>query len=109
MNPSKLTHSPLENKTPSQKSKRPIQVDPLELTSLEDVNLDGEPIEPIDPNFQSELEYDGYPNIEDYDNHAYKLDPDGREDPEKELNFEDREEQPGTGEEDSIDPQENRS
>ena len=83
MNPSKQSHSPTENKTPMQKNKRPIQVDSLELTSLEEVNMDGEPIETLDPNYQSELEYDGYPNIEDYDNHAYNLDPDGREDPEK--------------------------
>ena len=89
--------------------RRPIKVDPLEFTTLEEANIDGEPLEPLDPNYQSELEYDGYENIEAYDNHAYDLDVDGKEDPEKELNFDDREEQPDMGEEDSVDPQGNHS
>lgn len=72
----------------SHKRKAPVKVEPLETTPLEGLSMEGEAIEFSDPHFQSELEYDGYENIEDYDNHFRNLNVESNEDPEKELNFE---------------------
>lgn len=63
-----------------------------------------------DPNFKSELDYDGYHTIEESDNNAYgSLDPERTEDTPFEVRIKDREEEPGMGEESVIDPQENRA
>lgn len=72
----------------SHKHKAPVKVFPLETTPLEGLSIEGEEIEFSDPHFQSELEYDGYENIEDYDNHFRNLNVESNEDPEKELDFE---------------------
>ncbi len=108
MNQSKVNHLKVNHSKKQHRNfKRAVDIVPLEVTSLEDVNQSQDfPI--TDPHYQSELEYDGYQSIEDYDNHIYHLDIDRKEDPEEELIFEDREESEDTGEEDPIDPQGNR-
>ena len=60
-----------------------------------------------DANFEAELNYEGYDHIEEYDNGEYGADVDGGGDPERKLVFKDRTEL-NNGEEDSLDPQENR-
>ena len=67
--------------------KRPLKVSPLELTSIDEVKMEGEGLDLFDSHFQSELQYDGYGNLESYDNHTLDLDLNGKGDPEKELNF----------------------
>ncbi|MBC7396714.1 MAG: hypothetical protein H7333_04650 [Bdellovibrionales bacterium] len=59
-------------------------------------------------NFKSELDYDGYSKIEDYDNNALELNVDKKGDP-KELKFDDREEDDSITEEISTDPQDNHA
>lgn len=76
----------------------------------EEYVVDQENIEPIEKSFQSELDYDGYDSIEEYDNNAYRLNVEGFGNPTKELNFKER----ATSvlddyEEDLIDPQDNES
>lgn len=97
----------LKAKHHPKKKHKSVKVIPLETTPLEDLSVGGEPLDFVDHHFQSELEYDGYQNIEDYDNHAYYAEVDGKIDPEKELDFEERESKKDDEEEDLIDPQEN--
>jgi hypothetical protein len=61
-----------------------------------------------DPNFQSELNYDGYQSIEEYDNNTYRSTAIEREADsiEDELDLEGREEG-DSDEENPVDPQEN--
>jgi hypothetical protein len=62
-----------------------------------------------DVNFRSELEYDGYRTIEEYDNGAYGgRDLERNEEPPGRLKIRDRKEPSSLGEESLIDPQENR-
>ena len=75
------------------------------LDALED-NLK-ELITPEDRNFTSELVYDGYRDIEEYDNDIYGADVENEDELDKELDINDREEE-DTGEENLVDPQENR-
>lgn len=84
-----------------------VKVIPLEETPLEDLSLEGEPLEFMDPHFKSELDYDGYLNIEDYNNHAMNAEVDGKVNPEEELNFEEDEDKIPHDDEDFIDPREN--
>ena len=65
--------------------------------------------DPSDPNFQSELNYDGYGSIEESDNGSYNSrDLEKKDNATHELVIEDREEDSDMGEEDPLDPQENR-
>ena len=82
-NPTKHTAPPALKK-PRQKAVG-MDLDPL---SIRDVNE----LDPSDANFESELEYDGYDEIGEYDNDAFGLNVNGRGDPEKPLNFSGREE-----------------
>jgi|GEM_PF-3008683 len=62
-----------------------------------------------DPNFQSELNYDGYQSIVESDNDSYSsLDSERNENTPQEVKIEDREVDSDSGEEDLMDPQENR-
>lgn len=110
MNRSNHHHSAAVGKKATAGLKRPIKVSPLELTLLSDVNIDGEGLDLINPNYQSELEYDGYQSIEDYDNHSFHMEAEGGEHPEKELNFDDdaSDEDEEDTDEDSVDSEENR-
>ncbi len=99
---------------------RPLELEKNRLppdVTLEELSLNdpGDPkdIEEIeklgDPNFQSELDYDGYSSLEESDNDSYNsLDLERNDDTENELRIIDREEDPDTAEENLIDPQENR-
>lgn len=70
--------------------------------------------EELDPNmmekanFRSELDYDGYSSIEDYDNTVLGLNTDEADISDQELNFEDRPEF-RSEEESLIDPQDNEA
>lgn len=88
--------------------------DELETTSLDELNDDlsdfDNNLKNGDANFKSELDYDGYHSIEESDNNAYNsLDLERDEDRDDEIQFTDREEEEGLGEESVIDPQENRA
>ena len=107
MKHSNQTHTVMDKKKISHRYKRPVEVSPLEITSLEEVNIDGEGLDLMDPNYQSELDYDGYESIEAYDNHAYRFNVEGKDNPEKELNFEGAKVKTDMGEEDFVDPQGN--
>jgi hypothetical protein len=62
-----------------------------------------------DPNFRSELDYDGYKDIRAYDNDEYRGNMDDQADNLEELNFADRVEDGSTVSEESVvDKQENR-
>jgi hypothetical protein len=82
----------------------------LEATLPEEVTIDGQSLSSRDPNFQSELEYDGYKDIEESDNDEYNSNVESLEaDAPRELNFEDRPEDDSiTTEENVVDKQENR-
>ncbi len=80
--------------------------EPIEAVDLSEASIEGHPLAERDANFQNELEYDGYERIEDYDNDAFSFKVDGKQDPEHELDFIDREEKLNAGEESLIDPQE---
>ena len=68
----------------------------------------GDTPESSDPNFQSELTYDGYQSIEEYDNDVYSSDIEKINSSKSGIAIRDREDDPGMGEEDLLDPQENR-
>ena len=61
-----------------------------------------------DPNFRSELEYDGYKDIRAYDNDEYRANMDDEDDNLQELRFSDRVEDSSITEESVVDKQENR-
>lgn len=66
--------------------------EPPEMTTEDDLRFSSDILPHMDPNYQSELEYNGYHDIEDYDNNAYDLNVEKEKqlDPEKELNFDER-------------------
>jgi hypothetical protein len=73
----------------------------------------GEPASVDNSNFKSELQYDGYRDIEDYDNEVLGANPDAEQYPDRELNIVEREEPnvplgSQASEEDLLDPQGNR-
>lgn len=78
------------------------------ITSLEDIGLEDESPDQKDPNFKSELAYDGYDSIVDYDNSAFSLNTRDPYDPERELDFRDREQDANQVEESAMDPQEHK-
>jgi len=61
-----------------------------------------------DPNFEAELQYDGYKDIAEYDNDEYEADVDGKGNLNEEVKLEDRPERE-SAEENSLDPQENNA
>lgn len=71
---------------PSNRSYRPVRVRPLEVTGLDEVRLEGEIPDFMDPHFKSELDYAGFKNIDAYHNREYR-NPFDEEDPERELDF----------------------
>lgn len=73
----------------------------------ESVNKNGDALSSEDANFKAELEYDGYDDIEEYDNDAYSANVDQKPDTTQALNFSGRTELP-TGEESPVDVQENK-
>ena len=95
---------------PARSPEKHPDLDPeeLEATDEKDMADDGDSLDASDPNFQSELAYDGYRSIEEYDNDAFSgRDVERDDDADEDLIIEDREEDPGLGEEDPKDPQEN--
>jgi len=75
----------------------------------EEMNSLTDEMSSMDPNFQSTLHYDGYQSIEESDNDAYNsLDAERSEDTEAEITIKDRMNESDMGEEDPVDPQENR-
>jgi hypothetical protein len=67
-------------------------LEPPELTTEEDLRFSADIMPHGDANYKSELDYNGYEDIEDYDNNAYDLNVEKEKqiDPEQELNFDDR-------------------
>ena len=83
----------------------------LELTEStlhEESSLKGEEKLAVNPPFHSELEYEGYREIEDYDNDALSGDVEECRDYGKPLHFKGREMKENSEEEDYWDKQENR-
>lgn len=81
-----------------------------ETASRDDVNeINDDPlsISAKDANFQTELDYEGYDEIEESDNNEWNADVKGKGDPERKLELKDRSEL-NSGEEDHLDQQENR-
>jgi hypothetical protein len=76
----------------------------ISIEELEDIeqNLDAK-----DKNFRSELDYNGYKDIESYDNDEYRGNMDNEDDDAKELNLSDRPEGDSITEESVVDKQEN--
>lgn len=71
------------------KLNKKAQIDPFDDPELSEVSVEEQtPETPIDPRFQSELEYEGYEDIEDSDNNSYSLNVDGKADTAEELVFE---------------------
>ena len=71
----------------------------------------GEPESVDESNFDSELQYEGYQDIEDYDNDFLNANPEKEASPDKELNIVEREDASkvsSASEEDLLDPQGNR-
>ena len=84
-----------------------------ERTSEEDLRTSSNFVSPDDVNFKADLDYNGYEDIEDYDNNAFDLNVDKERDEdldvEPDLNFEGREEDDlDPSEESPIDPQKNQ-
>jgi hypothetical protein len=93
----------------------PARIDPpmpeetLESADKQELNQLGDQLNPSDPKFQSELNYEGYHSIEEYDNDSYgSLAPERNEDTPREVSIEDRKPIADSGEENLLDPQENR-
>ena len=68
------------------RSRRPVRVRPLEVTALDEVRLECETPDFIDPHFKSEIDYAGFKSLEAFNNREYR-NPFDEEDPEKELDF----------------------
>lgn len=82
----------------------------LEIADKEELAKLGDSLDPSDPNFRTELNYDGYRSIEESDNDSYNSrDLERNDRAARELTIEDREEDLDSGEEDPVDPQENRN
>lgn len=79
----------------------------LDLETVED----RENSDPREQSFHSELEYDGYDSIEEYDNNAYRSNVEGTGSPTKELKFKGREasEVIEDVEESPVNPQKNQT
>ncbi len=93
-------------KTAEQIARLNDRVPELDLDASDDDDLRGiATLSNEEANFKSELDYDGYKKIEDYDNNALEADVESKGDP-KELRFEDREEDDSITEENYTDPQE---
>ncbi len=88
--------------------KKNVAEEKLEEVDKEEMANFGDSLDTNDPNFKSELSYDGYRSIEEYDNDVYSGDVERKEDSKSDLKIEDREDDPNMGEENLIDPQENR-
>jgi hypothetical protein len=91
---------------PKLRNQNTSDLDPLEISLSEEVSLAGEEKLAANPPFHSELEYEGYRNIESYDNDALSGNVEECRDFGKPLRFADREINEGP-EEDSWDKQEN--
>ena len=65
-------------------------------------------LDPNDPNFQSELTYDGYKSIDEYDNDVYNADLERKDHSKRSLTIQGREDDSDMGEENLVDPQENQ-
>ena len=106
-----LNHQIKVKSTPStsfqliQGGKSEISVEGLENEQMAAL---GDTPESSDPNFESELTYDGYQSIEEYDNDVYSADDEKRANSTSEITIKDREDDSGLGEEDLLDPQENQ-
>ncbi len=74
----------------------------------EELNEEGVPLNQEDTNYKSELEFDGYQDIQDYDNDSYSQNVDRSPNTTQPLQFKDRAEHL-SGEESPVDPQENRA
>ena len=83
--------------------------DPSSSTLAEELTVDGQPLITRDSNFDTELEYEGYRSIEQYDDDEFNANIDGTPDDGKELNFEDRPRENSITEELPTDRQENIS
>jgi len=93
-----------------------LALDNRVLDELEEEDLSIEELEDLeqnlstrDPNFQSELEYDGYKTIQSYDNDEYRANMDTEEDNLEELRFSDRVEDSSITEENVVDKQDNHT
>ena len=85
-----------------------ISEDAYDVADKQELVSEGFDLDANDPNFQSELAYDGYRSIAEYDNGAYNSDVENGDDKDGELTIEDREEDADMAEENLVDPQENR-
>jgi hypothetical protein len=89
-----------------------VSEDNLDVVTPDEVSVNGVSLGSTrDANFESELEYDGYRNIQEYDNTAYGANVDGKERSPKELNFDERKQNEiefaeMDAEENLVDPQE---
>jgi len=80
----------------------------IEVTQPEEASMNGEPLSKVDANFQTELDYEGYHEIEEYDNTTLSADISRKGRLVKEIRVKDREGDAGSPEESLIDPQENQ-
>ncbi len=96
-------HQRIENVKRNKTAHEGAVLDPASGISDEDLL-----VSKVDPRFQAELDYEGYDDIEGLDNDELNADVNGKGDPERKLEFQDRPEI-NSGEEDSTDRQENRS
>lgn len=82
---------------------------PKEIDDVDEIAELRHQLDPSDPNFKSELNYDGYQTLEELDNDAYgSLDAERSPFSSDPLKIEDREENSEAAEENPVDPQENR-
>jgi hypothetical protein len=89
----------LKHSVPSHKKLRKLKLKTLP----EDSTLGDESNPSKDPNFRSELEYDGYSDIEESDNDEYSSDVEGKNDDRtQELKLEDRPEDESIGAEENV-------
>lgn len=97
---------------PSKRNSPELKADGVEFTGMEDIKDEERELRETDPRFKSDLDYDGYESIEESDNDAFNLNPEGRGNPERPLDFRQRETNERFDdedvEEDPVDPQENQ-
>jgi hypothetical protein len=92
--------------------KKSIKVmETLEAADIQELEKLGDKLDSSDPSFQTELTYDGYHSLEESDNDALNsLELERNSDSfesRKALRLKDRPENPDSGEESLVDPQEN--
>lgn len=107
----KVLPFPINKASPASVERLQDRASEEELTTIpkEDLVDFDDNLETSNPNFKTELEYDGYHSIEESDNDSFNsLDLERSEEPKGGLTILDREENPDSGEESIIDPQENR-